>query len=149
MFDSPLLGKFMLAAASRHGLDLNQTKLHKIMYIIYGYFLCKNIEITQETPQAWPFGPVFPRARKHIDFGKEYNFESNEFDSIKNEAELASEIEKIVRRFGHISAQKLVDWTHQTDSPWTKTINKKDFKWSNQIDKELIKEYFENLNILD
>lgn len=53
--------------AREQNVDLNMTKIHKLLYISYGVFLAReNARLTDEHPQAWPFGPVFPRVHKHV-----------------------------------------------------------------------------------
>lgn len=43
------------------------TKIHKLLYISYGIFLAReNKRLTNEHPQAWPFGPVFPRVHNKV-----------------------------------------------------------------------------------
>lgn len=47
---------------------LNKTQLQKFMYISYGVYLAitENRIFDDDTPKAWPFGPVFPRINKKI-----------------------------------------------------------------------------------
>ena len=51
---------------------LNVTQTQKLLYILYAYYMVSvppyndgnGCRIINESPQAWPYGPVFPKTRK-------------------------------------------------------------------------------------
>lgn len=50
----------------KHKTILNKTQMQKILFMCYGLYLTKHNEplFSDDTPKAWPFGPVFPRSYK-------------------------------------------------------------------------------------
>lgn len=148
-YDSVLGAKLLLALANQKGYVLNVTKTQKLMYIIYGYFLAnEDIIIFDEKPKAWPFGPVFPKTRKKIDFERIYTLDNNDLKDIKENSQLVEVMNAVIDKYAKYSAQTLSDWSHTEGSPWDKTTKKEDFNWNIPIDNQYIKEYFSDFNIL-
>ncbi len=147
-YDSVLGAKLLLALAYEKDIVLNVTKVQKMLYIIYSYFMAKhNIQIFQETPKAWPYGPVFPRTRKKVDYGILYKKDSAELKEIVSEKELVEKINSVIAIYSKFSAAELSDWSHMEGSPWDNTTKTPGFKWGDHIPNEFIKEYFSNLDI--
>ena len=48
---------------------LNRTQINKILFYVYGVYLAEVGEplFNDDTPKAWPYGPVFPIVNKKID----------------------------------------------------------------------------------
>ncbi|MDA9129394.1 DUF4065 domain-containing protein [Candidatus Gracilibacteria bacterium] len=144
------LANYIYSYGKESGLDLNLTQIQKLMYIIYGWNLCRENEIDiTEQPQAWPYGPVFPRTMKkgRIKFGdqKDINTDTSLTEIRKNEI-FKTQVEDIVKKYGKISAGKLSEWSHLEGSPWYKSKLNKNFQWGDQIDDFLIKEYFRDFS---
>lgn len=100
--------------------DINITKLQKLLYCCYGVTLALTGQrLTKEYPQAWPYGPVFPRTFNAIRKNKLPNVFS--LDGIPKE--LILRIDQTVKLFGTIQAGKLSAWTHIANSPWAKATN--------------------------
>lgn len=57
------------AAAKLYRVLLNKTQINKILFYVYGKYLAEKGEVlfTDDTPKAWPYGPVFPIVNKKID----------------------------------------------------------------------------------
>jgi uncharacterized phage-associated protein len=141
-YDSRVAAKFLLALANRKGLVFNTTKVQKILYIIYSYYIAKEgRRILDEQPKAWPFGPVFPKTRK-INYSIVYNPDDEMFSEIKSEPGLEDIINSIIDVYGHYTASQLTEWSHKKDSPWDKTTKKFGFNWNDPIDDVLIVDYF-------
>ena len=53
-------------ALHRSHVTLGRTQVQKILFICYGLYYAKNNRLLfdDDKPQAWPFGPVFPRSYK-------------------------------------------------------------------------------------
>lgn len=66
-YSSVVLAYYIVALMNQRGLEINMTKLQKLLYIAYGTYLAiKNQRLTNEHPQAWPYGPVFPTTRNRL-----------------------------------------------------------------------------------
>ncbi len=139
--DSVDVAKALMAEANSQGLRLNMTQLQKLLYIVYGTCLVMlGRRPFDEHAQAWPFGPVFPRTRRKL------------FDDVKNwtpkscPATVPEDVKNIVRKvvahFGKWTGGQLVDWTHRIGSPWDVVSHRDGFKWADEIDDGIIREYF-------
>lgn len=139
--DSVDVAKALMAEANLQGLRLNMTQLQKLLYIVYGTCLVMlGRRPFDEHPQAWPFGPVFPRTRRKL------------FDDVKNwtpescpatvPGDVKDIVRKVVAHFGKWTGGQLVDWTHRIGSPWDVVSHRDGFKWADEIDDWIIREYF-------
>ena len=131
---------------------LNKTQLEKLLYITYGiYAALTNERLCEESPKAWPFGPVFPRVAKHVDVDlPPQEWKKEEYEADPN---LRKAIDFVVGTYSHTTAKVLSAWSHEEDGPWYQTIyGKKEVEdvqgnkivpaWNTPIDFSLIKEYF-------
>jgi uncharacterized phage-associated protein len=147
-YDSVLGAKLLLALAYEKGIVLNTTKVQKMLYILYSYYMAKHdIQIFSETPKAWPYGPVFPRTRKKVEFGIVYKRENSDLSKIIAEDGLVDKFNSVIDIYSKFTAGQLSDWSHMKDSPWEKTTKLFGFKWGDFIPDNYIKEYFSNLDI--
>lgn len=147
-YDSVLGAKLLLALAYEKDIALNVTKVQKMLYILYSYFLAKHgVQIFSETPKAWPYGPVFPRTRNKVDFGIVYKRENPELTDISSEKEIVDKFISVIDIYSKFSASELSNWSHMPDSPWDRTTKLSGFKWGDFIPDEFIKEYFSNMEI--
>ena len=65
--DSVDLAKAICYRSKMNGHILYRNQMQAMMYIVYGKALArKGARITKEHPQAWEFGPVFPRAYSKV-----------------------------------------------------------------------------------
>lgn len=145
-YDSVLAAKYLLAIAYSKGEVLNVTKVQKLLYMAYGYFLAKrNRIILEEAPKAWPYGPVFPRTRKKVDYSKIIPLESAEFSSIKEDEEVTDFFNLLIDKYSHFTASQLSEWSHKDGGPWDKMTKKKGFNWNASISDEYIQEYFSKI----
>ena len=147
-YDSVLGAKLLLALAYEKGIVLNVTKVQKMLYIIYSYFMAKhNIQLFIERPKAWPYGPVFPKTRKRVNYGIVYKRDQTELKDLLSEAELVAKFTSVITIYSKFSASELSDWSHMCGSPWDRTTKIPGFKWGDRIPDAFIKEYFSNLEI--
>ncbi|ALR29778.1 hypothetical protein ATE47_04235 [Chryseobacterium sp. IHB B 17019] len=147
-YDSIVGAKLLLALAHQKGIVLNTTKVQKMLYIIYSYFLAKHgYEIFTETPKAWPYGPVFPRTRKNVDYSKVYKTSDTELENIIKEKDIVEKFNSVIDKYARFSASHLSNWSHMEAGPWDKTTKQPQFKWGDYIPSEYIKDYFSNLEV--
>lgn len=147
-------------AYKKYGTVLSKTQVLKLLFMIYGLYLAQTdtLLFDDDTPKVWPFGPVFPRVYNSFDSSKSYNVPNSSIAQKYNNSEntIARKIVQIiVREYHNYSATALSEWSHQDNGPWRRTIDKNgdNFKWNDEIPKELIKDYFQEfagkLNLQD
>lgn len=147
-YDSVLAAKYLMALANEKGRVLNTTKVQKLLFIAYGEYLSMNgSRLLNEAPQAWPFGPVFPRTRSRIDYSVIQQPDAPEFSDIRSNEEVNVLFSHIIDKYASFTASQLSDWSHTEGSPWEKTTKERSFKWGNVIDDNYIKEYFSNVAV--
>ena len=56
------------AAQKLHMVRLNKTQINKILFYVYGVYYAETDRLLFEddSPKAWPYGPVFPIVNKKI-----------------------------------------------------------------------------------
>lgn len=140
-FDSNDVMSYILGVCQEKGYSWNVTKAQKLLYCCYGAILAGfGCRLTEEAPQAWQYGPVFPRTIKAIKRGVVFPKMDNTF-SQNCPKEWLSLLQQTICYFGRYSATQLVKWTHRPDSPWSlATNNGKDLLV--QIPATLIHAYF-------
>lgn len=140
------MAKFIVAYANEHNYTINMTKLQKLLYICYGLYLAVMGErLTDEHPQAWPYGPVFPTTRKRL---LKEDFDDITDDNINKQlldSKISSLIELVFNTYGFNTASDLTAWSHRLNSPWDRTVNKDGFKWGGQIPDEYIRPFFKKM----
>lgn len=141
---------FSWLAYYKYHVMLNKTQMQKLLYMFYGaYWAQKNsAPFTDDSPKAWPHGPVFPRVNVRYNPNViPENLTESEKDTYRSNAYALKLADKIVRRFHNVSAYHLSEWSHQNGGPWWITIfgkdgNNQQIKWNTRIDDKVIKEYF-------
>ncbi|SDE82674.1 Panacea domain-containing protein, partial [Riemerella columbipharyngis] len=147
-FDSVICAEYLLAIAYSRSIVLNITKVQKLLYLAYGAYLAEyDKSFITEQPKAWPYGPVFPRTRKHVNFDNVLSLDNPKFDKIKKNEEITLLFNKIIDNYSNFTASQLSEWSHEKDGPWDKTVKNSNGNWNVPIDDELIKKYFLNLKI--
>lgn len=143
------------AAQKKHRTMLNKTQINKILFYVYGAYLADtgNQLFKDDFPQAWMFGPVFPRVYKRIDVDEIVKtFDKETIDAFNSNQRALDIISESVAKMCKMTATSLSEWSHEEDSPWYKTIyifnENGDFieqkTWSTKIEDGLIIEYFSN-----
>lgn len=148
-YDSVDVACYIVASANDKHLGINMTKLQKLLYIAYGTYLAitNGKRLTNEHPQAWPYGPVFPTTRNRL-LNKDLsqiNFSDSSLSEIKDDPNLKSLISSVLKGFGNKNATTLTVWSHQSGSPWDRTVNQDGFTWGARIPDSYIKEYFDSI----
>ena len=137
-------------AYAKQGVLLNKTQMQKILFICYGIYLAAENKklFTDDTPKAWPFGPVFPRVNKKFVPGRTPSPFSKEIQLEFSKNKKAIDITRaVIDKYSKVSAGKLSEWSHEEGGPWYNTIygeggDNKDVQWNKEISDDLIKSYF-------
>lgn len=146
MFTSVQIANYIRSVAFERGVWLNKTQLQKLLFIAYGvYYALYHLELfTDDTPKAWPFGPVFPIVNKRIDIDAiPSKFEY--FSSLEGDSNIKEIVDTVVAKFSGYSAKVLSDWSHEENGPWYKTVyggGPENVRWNKEIDIDLIDTYF-------
>lgn len=120
-FNSLQVMTYIIQFCRKNQISLNVTKLQKLMYCCYGVVLAKTgVRLTDEYPEAWKYGPVFPDALKCVQFLDLGAFEHSDVLDIEDNQKIKCLMDATITHFGKYSALKLSNWTHLPDSPWYK-----------------------------
>jgi len=120
----------------------NNTKIQKLLFAVYGTLLARfGKAFIDESPKMWPYGPVFPRVFNKI---KEEGFQAKPLVCDCSE-EIIEYINRTIDFFGKYSATTLSNWSHEPDSPWSRTREVYGDDWNKDIQPMDIKEYFEEI----
>jgi len=147
-YNSVDVARFIIATANEKRISINITKVQKLLYIAYGLYLAvKNEHLTDEYPQAWPYGPVFPITRTRLVDADFYSitFESPNLAEMKRQDDIRSLFELVFNHFGQWTASQLTAWSHSDGSPWERTVDQNGFSWGTRIPDEYIKPYFQSM----
>ena len=141
------------AAYRFHNTVLNRTQINKILFFVYGKYLAETGDVLfdDDTPKAWPFGPVFPIVNKRIDIDDiPSGFSDEKNDAYKANMTALRIVRESVDYLHDKTAYQLTKWSHKADSPWYETlfpIGEERLPWNTEIRRELIASYFkENPN---
>ena len=106
-YDSVTVANYIIAFANQNKFFINMTKLQKLLYIAYGVYLyVKNERLTNEHPQAWPYGPVFPTTRNKLikkDFS-EISLSDENLEKIARDSEMESLMKLVFGSYGSKTA---------------------------------------------
>lgn len=149
-FKSTDVAKYIIAYANENHVSINVTKIQKLLYISYGIYLAvKKSRLTDEHPQAWPYGPVFPTTRNKIlkmhDGIYSIKMNDHELEQIQNDNEMLSLMRIVFNSFGNWTAGQLTAWSHSEGSPWEMATCLDGFKWGMAIPDSYIYNYFRKL----
>ena len=140
--DSVVVAKALQWMASMHDIHLNGSQIQSILYNAYGVWLAtKGERLLSEHPQVWQYGPVFPRAYKHL----KKNVGTGEVEYDMLQADHPSEfifVTKCFQRFAWTSAAALSYPHTASGSPWKRSLDANPEKLGSRIDDELIREWF-------
>lgn len=143
-FDSNDVMAYILGLCEENNISWNFTKAQKLMYCCYGTVLAAFGEaMTEETPQAWQYGPVFPRTFNGLRKGRIVPGDDHGF-SDNCDPDWIPLIKETVKKFGRFSASQLSAWSHKPGSPWARATND-GRELLVQIPKKYIVEYFSRM----
>lgn len=147
-YNSVAVAKYIAATANERRISINITKIQKLLYIAYGIFLAvRDTRLTNEYPEAWPYGPVFPTTRTRLLKVDLYSISKKdvELKPLEEDQDFNSLIDLVFRVFGSWSAGQLTAWSHGDGTPWNKTTKMPHFHWGDTIPDEYIRPYFASM----
>lgn len=136
-------------AAFKHRVILNKTQMQKLLFMCYGQALVMVNEplFSDDTPKAWPFGPVFPRSYKRYEEIMPQDLTNEEKNIYAQNIPILKMIALTVADYCHVSATRLSDWSHSKNSPWWDTVfAPQGAEWNREIPLSVIRAYFSNEN---
>ena len=105
--------------ANEANLQINVTKLQKLLYICYGLYLADtNSQLLHERPEAWQYGPFFPSVHAVQIKNKNGLHDLENKSSPDDLRQYDYIIDPILGHFGKWTAGGLVAWTHEKGSAW-------------------------------
>lgn len=149
-YNSKDLARYLVAYANDYEprVSMSPVKLQKLLYICYGVSLALNFgRLTEEHPQAWPYGPVFASTHKPMSrlFDSRFNDmlhrSDAEFNTFEGDTNLQYILRNVFSAFGQWAPMSLVNWSHRKGGAWKETMDISN-KYGTVISDELIKEVF-------
>lgn len=142
---------FSWLAYYKYNTILNKTQMQKLLFIFYGIHLTEKgtAPFDDDSPKAWPHGPVFPRVNaRYVPQNAAEDLTEEEKAAHKQADYTLRLSNKVVRRFHDVSAYNLSKWSHKEGGPWWVTLygpkgENQSIKWNAPISNELIKNYFQ------
>lgn len=131
----------------RNGVVLNKTQMQKLLYIVFGVSLADDGEqpiFSDDTPRAWPFGPVFPTAYKCYTENYPQPLSDDEIARFSERVPNLDKIDGLVKSYCHHTSLRLSMWSHEKGSPWFDTVysDAPGPKWNRPIPLDSIASYF-------
>lgn len=136
-------------AQNFHRQMLNKTQVNKILFAVYGRYLAQTGKLLfiDDTPKAWPYGPVFPIVNKRVDIFEIVQFTQDKIDLFKQNRIAQEIVVNTVSEMHDKSAQFLTALSHRPDTPWDKTIHPNSgvaVAWNAEIPTDIIKDYYKS-----
>lgn len=144
--DSRSVMSYLIRRCRTKQIDINATKLQKLMYCCYGAALAAlGVRLCDESPEAWQYGPVFPRTLRMLkDYGVD-GFEQSVPPATVDQIgeDVAAIMDEALDIFGKYSASQLSSWSHRQGSPWFEA-SRGGRDLYGQITDKLIYDYFDS-----
>ena len=123
-------------------VEYNITKIHKLLYIVYGVFLAKiDLPISSESPVCYEYGPIFKSIQRDYKKGV---LHLDRYEIIIDDLFLDPFVnlimDSVIDKFGCYETIPLVNWIQREESAWFSLA--KDVKWGAVIPDKLIKKEF-------
>ena len=125
---------------------LNITKLHKLLYVVYGVYLSvERITLFKEKPLCLPYGPVFESLNNEYKCNNiDFTISSEDTTDVEDHEKIIKIINEVITTFGEHSARTLSIWSHRNDGAWYKA-KKATPIWGNPLDKDDIMKEFDTI----
>ncbi len=124
---------------------MNETKLHKLIYICDGLLLASNNNIINENAHAWNYGPVYPKVHTWVLKNKPFNSDivvPQNVTAFLEDIKAEEIVMPVIKRMGRYTAGQLSNWSHRPGSPWEKALERNNGVMNGIINKKDMKEYF-------
>ena len=156
--DAVSLSKIIIKKCNDKNIPISITKLHKLLYIVYGtYLIIENKSLfdndEDNCPSCFEYGPLFKSVQREYKNGninfEDKNFEDKNLEDKNLEDKVLPIVDVVISKFGAYSARALSDWSHRKGSAWDKAEKEDKYRWGNIIKDEYIKDEFKNIVKLD
>lgn len=142
-----IANKILEIREQQTGEPLTVMQLIKLVYIADGWSLAlRNKPLSNDTPQAWQYGPVYPTVYKAFShFGSQpiTSPAVHKGTDLPYAEEFAPDEEELLRAvvkgYGKLSAFGLSRLTHQSGTPWKEAFDRGAYS---NIDRETMKTHF-------
>lgn len=141
-YDSLTFAKALVHMAQMEDRGLNMSQIQAILYIAYGVWMVEHDErLFEEHPQAWQYGPVFPRVYSKLKKGMTDT--QVQYLKLKEDSpERLSFLERCFRRYAWTSACDLAAPHKAKGTPWSQTRKENPESPTARIPDSLVKEWF-------
>lgn len=139
--DAIYISKIIINECLDKNIGLSITKLHKLLYIIYGvYLVIENKRLFEELPCCFRYGPLFKSVQKEyknndLRLTGRYDINANTDEALN------IIVSKVISSFGKSSGTVLSKWSHRDSSAWSEAYKDNKY-WGNDIKEEYIKKEF-------
>ena len=151
--DAVVLSKIIIKKCNDKNIPMSITKLHKLLYIIYGtYLIVENKPLfnndVDNCPSCFEHGPLFKSVQREYKNGN-IDFKDQKIEDGSINKDILCIIDIVIKEFGAYSATALSNWSHRKGSAWDRAEKEDKNKWGNIIKDEYIKDEFKNIVKLD
>ena len=142
VYDSLTFAKALVHMAEMEGKGLNMSQIQVMLYIAYGVWLAQNDDrLFEEHPQAWQYGPVFPRVYSKMKKGTTDAHE--QYMKLMNDSpERFAFLERCFRRYAWTRASDLSAPHVSGGTPWAMTRKNNPDSPTARIEDDLIRDWF-------
>lgn len=147
--DAVVLSKIIIKKCNDKNIPMSITKLHKLLYIVYGtYLIVKKKPLfnndVDNCPSCFEHGPLFKSVQREYKNGN-IDFEDKKFEDSSIDSNILNIIDIVIKEFGAYSARALSNWSHRKGSAWDRAEKEDEDRWGNIIKDEYIKDEFKNI----
>lgn len=146
--DSRAVANEILLIGQQKGIPMSMMKVLKLVYFAHGWTLgITGNPLCSDPVEAWKYGPVFRNIYQSLSHngsndvahlildGEGQPIVDYNYTQYENAI-----IERVIENYGHLSAFRLSDITHEIGSPWD--VTSRSFGNFSTISNELIRTYF-------
>ncbi len=139
------VAQMIIRETKAKNITLNNTKLQKLLYIVYGLYLVENRNILfSELPLYLPYGPVFDSVYQKYK-GQDSITDTEYNSSLDENPDFCKSLHTAIQLFGNYSAKVLSDWSHREGGAWSKVEQSHPQKWGTPLHILDIAEEFDNI----
>ena len=138
---------YLIYLYNQKGIPITQLHIQKLMFLFEAYYMNKNNvdKVYDDDFQAWDYGPVNYDLYRYYKKNKRNEIHLNDkeqSEALQISPDKRQALEAIFEIFKDFSANELVSFTHQPNSPWSNTVKYGDI--SKQDTKAWFKQYMGN-----
>ncbi|MEF2550018.1 type II toxin-antitoxin system antitoxin SocA domain-containing protein [Aurantimonas sp. A2-1-M11] len=154
------IANYFLDKAESEGRPITQMKLHKLVYIAYGWYIAlMKARLFDDRIEAWEHGPVVTGIREEFrNFGREpitvksIDFDLDTFTELEPEVPSSDVhthvvLDRVWESYKRFSAAALRSKTHQRGSPWDKAFRDGAGYGSTIDDEDIASHYRERISL--